>query len=130
MRTLVFLWQLAAAAGSAAPADSVALLERIKDDQFWFMMRWRYQVETDRMPARPPSHTNPVARGAIIVATMKQPGAPTAAHIPKGLDLKVPKSGVRGCNWEENTRLDIDQHHIMAHLIKNPPRLNLSTCPK
>ncbi len=135
VRTLALTFQLLAAAHAPLPAaDSLALVNRVRDAQFYFTMDWRYQVQLDRYQA---------ATGALGKARtfVQQTGAPSRGPSNTAFPttgtrtgptplLKFPLDPLNmGCDPEETIRYDIDQHMLIAHMVKEMGDVHHVVCP-
>jgi hypothetical protein len=110
-------------------ADSLALLDRVKEAQFRFIMDWRYQIEWDAAftrfgnPKDPPRHYPSTA--AFTAAARV---ADSAALALTGRGIGDPNG--YPCNMGEAFHFDVDKTWWGAHLIKNPQNVEYLVCPR
>src|SRR5262245_17718891 len=94
---LVLALQLSAAAGPARPAltarDSAALVKRVRDEEFHYLLDWRYIWQIMSREVR---------------VTRIGPPLTNPANFDPAHPIALP--GGDGCLFESNARYDVDTH--------------------
>jgi hypothetical protein len=129
MFALLLVLQTAAAPQKPLPAkDSVALVERVRDRAFRYMMEWRnlWLLDLRHLQLVSGATSGDVTSGTGGQVSDTSGRKPPPHYVP-GFDLREP-TGV-GCVFQSHAARDFDRHEMMAHLIAAPARLKLSLCP-
>ncbi len=90
-------------------ADSAALVKRVKDAEFRYLMDWRYLWASDHIDERALYHPNLLLPRVISTAQLLRP--------------------VGSCYSSQVVRYDVDQHDLLAHLAKVAGEGRHDPCP-
>src|ERR1043166_2241818 len=133
--------QIAAARPPLSAADSIALIGRVREARFQFIMDWRYQVLWDgfsrRLPATVQHFVGPSAAADPVSASAsgRSGSAPAnwRANERMGVKRPTPCFGAKCisyCNNAQNIRGDLDRQEGGAHTVKNEGNIDFAFCPQ